>query len=191
VRLFLAERGRGTTSPNRWSAPWVVSASGVIVGQGAHIRPGGAHAEVAALDMAGQRAEGATLYWHAGTLCARRAHRPLRRAHRRPAAFRVWLRPWSIPIRACPAGALITCGERGIGVTVGVGEAASRELNGAFVTWVTKRRSVCDCEISSFGRRFRRRSRPSGRLLTGDEANRYFHRQRAELMRSLWAPARC
>ena len=60
--LFLAERGRGTTSPNPMVGAVVVSSAGVIVGQGAHIRPGGAHAEVAALDMAAQRARGATLY---------------------------------------------------------------------------------------------------------------------------------
>ena len=60
--LFLAERGRGRTSPNPIVGAVVVSPDGVVVGQGAHLVAGGPHAEIAALDMAGDRARGATLY---------------------------------------------------------------------------------------------------------------------------------
>jgi diaminohydroxyphosphoribosylaminopyrimidine deaminase/5-amino-6-(5-phosphoribosylamino)uracil reductase len=60
--LFLAERGRGTTSPNPPVGAVVVSPDGVVVGQGAHQRAGGPHAEVVALDTAGPRAQGASLY---------------------------------------------------------------------------------------------------------------------------------
>ena len=60
--LFLAERGRGTTSPNPIVGAVVVSSDGIVVGQGAHRVAGGPHAEVHALEMAGDRARGATLY---------------------------------------------------------------------------------------------------------------------------------
>ena len=60
--LFLAERGRGRTSPNPIVGAVVVVADGVVVGQGAHLGAGGPHAEVVALDAAGDRARGATLY---------------------------------------------------------------------------------------------------------------------------------
>ena len=60
--LFLAERGRGRTSPNPIVGAVVVSPDGVVVGQGAHLVAGGPHAEVVALDVAGARARGATLY---------------------------------------------------------------------------------------------------------------------------------
>jgi diaminohydroxyphosphoribosylaminopyrimidine deaminase/5-amino-6-(5-phosphoribosylamino)uracil reductase len=40
----------------------VISATGIVVGQGHHARAGEAHAEVVALDAAGDRARGATLY---------------------------------------------------------------------------------------------------------------------------------
>lgn len=63
ARAFqLAERGRGRTTPNPLVGAVVVSPDGVVVGQGAHERAGGAHAEVRALDAAGDRARGATLY---------------------------------------------------------------------------------------------------------------------------------
>src|SRR5215207_2441546 len=60
--LALAERGRGRTSPNPMVGALVVDAGGVIVGRGAHQAAGGPHAEVIALEEAGDRARGATLY---------------------------------------------------------------------------------------------------------------------------------
>src|SRR5260370_25014887 len=60
--LALAEEGRGRTSPNPMVGALVVDAAGVIVGRGAHRITGGPHAEVIALEDAGGRAQGATLY---------------------------------------------------------------------------------------------------------------------------------
>ena len=59
--LDLAERGRGLTSPNPMVGAVVVR-DGRIVGEGAHLRAGGPHAEVEALAAAGEAARGATLY---------------------------------------------------------------------------------------------------------------------------------
>jgi diaminohydroxyphosphoribosylaminopyrimidine deaminase/5-amino-6-(5-phosphoribosylamino)uracil reductase len=59
--LELAERGRGSTRPNPVVGA-VVVAGDEIVGEGWHGRAGGPHAEVVALDAAGERARGATLY---------------------------------------------------------------------------------------------------------------------------------
>jgi diaminohydroxyphosphoribosylaminopyrimidine deaminase / 5-amino-6-(5-phosphoribosylamino)uracil reductase len=59
--LELAERGRGTTYPNPVVGAVVVR-EGEVVGEGWHERPGGPHAEVVALEAAGGRARGATLY---------------------------------------------------------------------------------------------------------------------------------
>ncbi|HEY3017918.1 MAG TPA: bifunctional diaminohydroxyphosphoribosylaminopyrimidine deaminase/5-amino-6-(5-phosphoribosylamino)uracil reductase RibD [Gaiellaceae bacterium] len=59
--LELAERGRGTTHPNPVVGAVVVR-DGKIVGEGWHQRKGEPHAEVIALEAAGDRARGATLY---------------------------------------------------------------------------------------------------------------------------------
>jgi diaminohydroxyphosphoribosylaminopyrimidine deaminase/5-amino-6-(5-phosphoribosylamino)uracil reductase len=59
--LELAERGRGTTHPNPVVGAVVVR-DGEVVGEGWHERAGGPHAEIVALEAAGDRARGATLY---------------------------------------------------------------------------------------------------------------------------------
>ena len=59
--LELAERGRGTSHPNPVVGA-VVVAGEEVVGEGWHERAGGPHAEVIALEAAGERARGATLY---------------------------------------------------------------------------------------------------------------------------------
>ncbi|NWG00559.1 MAG: bifunctional diaminohydroxyphosphoribosylaminopyrimidine deaminase/5-amino-6-(5-phosphoribosylamino)uracil reductase RibD [Thermoanaerobaculaceae bacterium] len=59
--LELAEQGRYGTSPNPMVGAVVLDSSGNVVGEGAHRRCGGEHAEVAALTVAGPRAVGGTL----------------------------------------------------------------------------------------------------------------------------------
>ena len=59
--LELAERGRGNTYPNPIVGAVVVN-NGEVVGEGWHQRKGEAHAEVIALEAAGERAKGATLF---------------------------------------------------------------------------------------------------------------------------------
>ena len=59
--LRLAERGAFTTKPNPMVG-CVIAKDGEIVGEGWHQRAGGPHAEVFALQEAGERARGATAY---------------------------------------------------------------------------------------------------------------------------------
>jgi diaminohydroxyphosphoribosylaminopyrimidine deaminase/5-amino-6-(5-phosphoribosylamino)uracil reductase len=59
--LELAERGRATAHPNPVVGAVVVR-DGEVVGEGWHVRKGEAHAEVNALEAAGERAQGSTLY---------------------------------------------------------------------------------------------------------------------------------
>ncbi len=61
LALELAELGLGNVNPNPLVGAVVVK-DGEVVGQGAHRNFGGPHAEVFALEEAGGRAEGATLY---------------------------------------------------------------------------------------------------------------------------------
>ena len=59
--LRLAERGAWTTRPNPMVG-CVLARGEEVVGEGWHQRPGGPHAEVFAIEAAGERARGATAY---------------------------------------------------------------------------------------------------------------------------------
>src|SRR5215207_7885789 len=63
--LALAERGRGSVSPNPMVGAVIVGSEGTVLGEGFHAELGGPHAEVAALADASERGAdvtGATMY---------------------------------------------------------------------------------------------------------------------------------
>ncbi len=60
--LELADRAAGRTSPNPMVGAVIVRDDGTVVGEGYHERAGADHAEVVALDRAGEKARGATMY---------------------------------------------------------------------------------------------------------------------------------
>jgi diaminohydroxyphosphoribosylaminopyrimidine deaminase/5-amino-6-(5-phosphoribosylamino)uracil reductase len=62
LALALAHESIGLTSPNPCVGAVIVDREGRIVGQGSHTFEGIKHAEVLALEQAGKRARGATLY---------------------------------------------------------------------------------------------------------------------------------
>lgn len=66
--LDLARRGRGRTSPNPLVGAVIVKA-GQIIGEGYHQKAGTPHAEIHALNAAGDNARGATLYTNLEPCC--------------------------------------------------------------------------------------------------------------------------
>ncbi len=67
--LFHAGRSEGATTPNPLVGAVIVSPDGIVVGQGRHRRAGEPHAEVFALDDAGDRSRGATLFVNLEPCC--------------------------------------------------------------------------------------------------------------------------
>jgi len=177
--LFLAERGRGRTTPNPIVGAVVVSPDGVVVGQGAHLQAGTPHAEIHALEAAGNRARGATLY------CTLEPCSHVGRTG--PCAHAIVAARVARVVVAVPdpnpqvAGAGIAHLRRH-GVVVDVGECAreASRQNAPFFTWITKRRPFVTLKtaVSSDGFVGRATERMK---LTGHEADRWFHRQRAEV----------
>jgi diaminohydroxyphosphoribosylaminopyrimidine deaminase/5-amino-6-(5-phosphoribosylamino)uracil reductase len=177
--LFLAERGRGLTSPNPIVGAVVVSPEGVVIGQGAHMRAGGPHAEVIALDAAQGLARGATLYV---TLepCSHRGRTP-------PCVDRIASEGVARVVYAArdPNPLVNGAGEkflrsRGIDVTGGVLREAAERQHVPFVHWMTSRRPfiTLKCVVSADGYV----GGPGVRThLSGLHADRFFHRQRAEV----------
>lgn len=177
--IALGEEARGQSAPNPNVGCVIVSASGKIVGRGETAHGGRPHAEAVALQQAGKRARGATIYV---TLepCAHESPRG-------PACT-------DLLIKAKPARVVIalkdpdprTSGKgirrlRAAGIEVSVGasrEAARRSLSG----WLTRLelgrpRITLKLALSIDGKI----ALPSGesRWITGEDARRHVHRVRA------------
>ncbi|HEY6551931.1 MAG TPA: bifunctional diaminohydroxyphosphoribosylaminopyrimidine deaminase/5-amino-6-(5-phosphoribosylamino)uracil reductase RibD, partial [Vicinamibacteria bacterium] len=129
--LALANRGAGETNPNPLVGCVIVRA-GVVVGEGWHQRAGGPHAEVMALERAGLRARGATLYVNLEP-CAHRAKRTPPCA---PAVAAAGLRRVVVAMRdpnpAVEGRGLALLRRSGIQVTSGVLAEEARRLNRPF-----------------------------------------------------------
>ncbi|MCL6452882.1 MAG: bifunctional diaminohydroxyphosphoribosylaminopyrimidine deaminase/5-amino-6-(5-phosphoribosylamino)uracil reductase RibD [Alicyclobacillus sp.] len=152
LALQLAELGRGQTSPNPVVGALLVR-DGRIVGQGAHLRAGEAHAEVHALRMAGEAARGATAYV---TL------EPCSHFGRTPPCADALIAAGIRRVVVAAADVNPAVGGRGIerlraaGVEVrtGVCEAQALRQNEAFRTWVLHHRPfvVWKCAATLDGR---------------------------------------
>jgi diaminohydroxyphosphoribosylaminopyrimidine deaminase/5-amino-6-(5-phosphoribosylamino)uracil reductase len=177
--LLLAERGRGRTSPNPIVGAVVVSADGIVVGQGAHLEAGGPHAEVHALAAAGSKARGATLYCTLEPCCHTGRTGPC--VKRIVAAGIARVVAATRDPNPLVAGAGFTyLRSHDVRVDVGLGADHASRQNAPFFTWVTRYRPfvILKAATSSDGfvgcadRRVK---------LTGPIADRWFQRQRAEI----------
>jgi diaminohydroxyphosphoribosylaminopyrimidine deaminase / 5-amino-6-(5-phosphoribosylamino)uracil reductase len=171
--LELAERGRGTTHPNPVVGAVVVR-DGEVVGEGWHERQGGPHAEVVALQAAGGRARGATLYV---------TQEPCLHHGRTPPCVEAVL---EAGIARVVAGALDPHPTHGGGLeklrlagveTELVDSFEARRLNEAWRTWVEKSRPFVTYKaaITLDGRV----TVPGSRWVTGEQSRSRVHELRA------------
>jgi diaminohydroxyphosphoribosylaminopyrimidine deaminase / 5-amino-6-(5-phosphoribosylamino)uracil reductase len=178
--LLIAERGRGRTSPNPMVGAVVVDDEGVVVGRGTHEVAGGPHAEVHALDEAGTRARGATLYCtlepcsHVGRTgpCA---HRVVQAGIRR-AVVAV-----EDPNPLVRGRGLEYLRAHGVTVTLGIRRDEAERLNRPFFTLMRAGRPFITMKaaVSLDGRVAAVRGVRTA--LTGPLANTLVHRERAEV----------
>lgn len=177
--LFLAERGRGRTSPNPVVGAVVVTPEGVVVGQGAHLEAGGPHAEVVALDDARARARGATLYCTLEPCAHTGRTGPCVERIVEAGISRVVLATRD-PNPLVNGAGVAFLRARGIAVDEAVRQGEARRQNAPFIRWVTDRRPFVTIKAAASADGFV--GRPGERVqLTGAAAERYFHRQRAAI----------
>jgi diaminohydroxyphosphoribosylaminopyrimidine deaminase / 5-amino-6-(5-phosphoribosylamino)uracil reductase len=178
--LFLAARGRGLTSPNPMVGAVVVSPDGVVVGQGFHLRAGEPHAEVHALEAAGTRARGATLYCTLEPCCHTGRTGPCTARIIDAGIARV-VAAVEDPNPLVRGLGFAWLRARGVAVDVGIGAAESRALNQPFFTRMIEGRPfiVLKAATSSDGRIAAAAGRRT--RLTSTAANRHVHAIRAEV----------
>lgn len=177
--LELAERGRATVAPNPVVGAVLVK-DGLVVGEGWHERAGGPHAEVRALEAAGARARGATLYTSLEP-CAHHGRTP-------PCADAVIAAGVARVVAAVGDPNPLTNGlgfERlraaGVDVELPGGELEwrARVQNEAFRTWAAHGRPFVTYKaaVTLDGRV----TVPGSRWVTGEESRRRVHELRAEV----------
>ena len=175
--LELAENGRGTTHPNPIVGA-VVVAGDEIVGEGWHERKGGPHAEVVALEAAGERARAATVYVTLEPCAHHGATPPCVDALLAAGVARV------VAGQLDPdpehGGGLERLRAAGVDVELAVGEPAfrCRQQVEEWRRWVTSRRPFVTYKVAvTLDGRVRI---PSERWVTGEASRRLVHVLRAQ-----------
>lgn len=178
--LDLAERGRGTTSPNPMVGAVVVRDDGTIVGQGFHEKAGGPHAEVRALDEAGALARGASLYCTLEPCSHTGRTGPCVERVAEAGIVRVIAASQDPDPRVSGRG-FDFLRDKGIAVEVGVGRERALRMNRAFFTYIRERRPfVIMKAATSLDNRVA--ARPGERTqLSSEESQRHAHAIRAEV----------
>ncbi|MDZ7270802.1 MAG: bifunctional diaminohydroxyphosphoribosylaminopyrimidine deaminase/5-amino-6-(5-phosphoribosylamino)uracil reductase RibD [candidate division KSB1 bacterium] len=133
--LRLARKGLGFVSPNPLVGAVVVR-GGKIVGRGYHARFGGPHAEVVALNEAGEEANGATLYVTLEPCAHQGKTPPCVDAIVEAGVARV-VAGMRDPNPLVNGKGIEALSKRGIAVTVGVCEEECRRLNEAYLKYIT------------------------------------------------------
>jgi len=177
--LELAARADHQTSPNPMVGAIVLDRTGEFAGEGYHARAGEAHAERLALERAGERARGGTLYV---TLepCSHEGRTPPCADAVVAAGVRRVVVAMEDPDRRVAGTGLDKLRHAGIEVEVGLEEKAARRLNRFYVKhrstglpWVTARFAASlDGKIAT--------ASGESRWITSEAARRESHRLRQE-----------
>ena len=175
--LELAAQADYLTSPNPMVGAVILDASGDLAGEGFHARAGADHGEAAALERAGVRARGGTLYVSLEPCSFQGRTPPCADAVVAAGVSRVVV-AMEDPDRRVAGTGLARLRAAGIEVRVGVEEAAARRLNRFYVKqrttgvpWVTvKFGASLDGRIATAG--------GESRWITGASAREESHRLR-------------
>lgn len=175
--LTLAKKGLGKTSPNP-AVGCVIVKNGTIVGEGWHKRAGGHHAEVHALEMAGDMAQGADVYV---TLepCSHTGKTPPCSDALIKAGVKRVVAAMSDPNPQVNGGGLQALQQAGIETLCGVLEKECRAINGPFLKSITtgtpyvtyKCAMTLDGKIASVT--------GDSRWISGEASRKIVHRMRA------------
>ena len=146
--LAMAEHGRGHTSPNPMVGAVLVSPEGTVVGVGFHEQAGKDHAEIRALEHAGARANGATVYCTLEPCCHEGRTGPCAARLVEAGVSRVVIAAED-PNPRVRGGGVDYLKAHGVEVKVGVRRRAATRLNEAFFTWVAERRPFVIMKVAT------------------------------------------
>lgn len=174
----LATTGIGRTSPNPVVGCVVLDRHGRVAGEGAHERAGGPHAEVLALERAGERAQAGTAVVTLEPCRHTGRTGPCTRALLEAGIARVVIAVLD-PTTAAGGGAR-ELREAGVEVVTGVGATAAEHVNRAWLHAVTHERPYVTWKLAATLDGRTAAADGSSRWITGPEARTAVHALRAE-----------
>ncbi|MCP9926059.1 bifunctional diaminohydroxyphosphoribosylaminopyrimidine deaminase/5-amino-6-(5-phosphoribosylamino)uracil reductase RibD [Synechococcus lacustris C3-12m-Tous] len=176
--LRLAGLADGLTSPNPLVGAVVLSAAGELVGEGYHRKAGEAHAELMALQQAGSKANGGSLYVTQEPCCHQGRTPPCTDAVLSSGVKRVVV-AIADPNPLVAGKGLMLLREAGIEVELGEGAEAAKKQNSAFLHRINtgKPEGILKWAMSLDGRT----ALPNGasQWISGPEARSWVHQLRS------------
>ncbi|HSB03558.1 MAG TPA: bifunctional diaminohydroxyphosphoribosylaminopyrimidine deaminase/5-amino-6-(5-phosphoribosylamino)uracil reductase RibD [Thermodesulfobacteriota bacterium] len=177
--LRLAEKGRGRTSPNPMVGAVLVK-GGKIVGKGYHAKAGEAHAEIIALQQAGESARGSTLYINLEP-CIHYGRTPPCAPRVVEAQVKRVVLGIKDPNPQVKGRGIKQLREAGVDVQMGVLEKECQRINEAFFKYMVKEEpfvilkvaSTLDGKIATRG--------GDSKWITGETSRRFVHRLRDQV----------
>ncbi len=177
--LELAVKGEGAVEPNPMVG-CVIAHGAEIIGEGWHRRYGGPHAEVEALQLAGDRARGATLYVTLEPCCHQGKTPPCTRAVIGAGVGRVVVAQRD-PFPLVSGGGVEEIRQAGIPVDVGLLEDDARQLNAPYRKLVERGRPwiIAKWAMTLDGKIATRTG--ASRWISGPESRALVHRLRGRV----------
>lgn len=176
--LRLAAHGRGRTSPNPLVGAVLVR-DGRIVGAGWHRKAGTEHAEIHALRMAGELAQGATMYVTLEPCSHTGRTGPCAQAVIEAGVRRV-VAAMEDPNPIVSGRGFQMLRDAGVEVSCGLLEQEARRLNEVFVTWVMEKRPFVTLKMAMTLDGKTATANGDSQWITGEEARLRGHELRDE-----------
>jgi len=178
--LRLARKGRGKTAPNPMVGAVVVK-NGAIIGEGFHPGPGEPHAEVTALNKAGRKAKGATLYTNLEPCCHTEKRTPPCTDAILKSGIRRVVAAMTDPNPLVSGQGFDLLRRGGVEITEGVLREEAERLNEVFIKYITTQRPFVILKVAMTLDGRIAAADGSSRWITGEAARLEVHRLRSEV----------
>ncbi|MFQ5580049.1 MAG: bifunctional diaminohydroxyphosphoribosylaminopyrimidine deaminase/5-amino-6-(5-phosphoribosylamino)uracil reductase RibD [Nitrospiria bacterium] len=176
--LALARRGYGKASPNPMVGAVLVK-RGAVIGKGFHLGPGRPHAEALALEQAGRRSKGATLYTNLEPCCHTQKRTPPCSHAIIQSGVQKVVSSMADPNPLVSGKGFATLRQSGIEVREGLMRLEAEGLNEAFIKFMTTQKPlvILKAAMTLDGRIATGKGK--SRWITGEAARKEVHRLRA------------
>jgi diaminohydroxyphosphoribosylaminopyrimidine deaminase/5-amino-6-(5-phosphoribosylamino)uracil reductase len=178
--LKLASKAQGLTSPNPMVGAVIVK-NGKIISEAFHRKPGTPHAEALAIEKAGDRAKGSTLYVNLEPCCHTEKRTPPCTKAIINAGIKEVVIAMSDPNPKVSGKGVLEIQNAGISVKSGVIEDEAKRLNEFYIKYITSRKPFVILKIAMTLDGKIATPEGESKWITGEKARKIVHRLRSKV----------